>query len=129
MANTSLTVANKELLKKLQSGSLSITAFSEDILVLECFCAGTSFRELEDTEPEMQPENSVLLLKREASNEFDPNAVQVYFQDVHIGYLPKAKNEVIARLMDAGKQFYAKISSKKWEGNYLKLFLKVYMKD
>ncbi len=46
-----------------------------------------------------------------------------------IGYIPKTKNEVLARLMDAGKQFYATIHAKEMEGNWLKLEIKVMLKD
>ena len=44
-------------------------------------------------------------------------------------YIPKDKNEVIARLMDTGKQFYATIQAKEYEGNWLKLEVQVVMKD
>jgi len=31
--------------------------------------------------------------------------------------------------MDAGKQFYAVLQAKEWEGNWLRLDIKVYLKD
>jgi hypothetical protein len=34
-----------------------------------------------------------------------------------------------ARLMDAGKWFYAKIHNKTWEENRLKTDLKIYLKE
>jgi len=32
-------------------------------------------------------------------------------------------------LSDAGKAFYASIKAKEWEGNWLKIEVKVYLKD
>ena len=56
-------------------------------------------------------------------------AIALWFQDTKVGYIPKEKNEVLARLMDAGKQFYATISANEMEGNWLKLEIKVILKD
>ena len=67
--------------------------------------------------------------KREADNEFDEFAVSLWFGKTKVGFIPKEKNEVIARLMDAGKQFYATIQAKEYEGNWLKLEVQVVMKD
>jgi len=36
---------------------------------------------------------------------------------------------VIANLMDAGKRFSAKLISKEWEGDWLKLDIEVYLND
>ena len=45
-----------------------------------------------------------ILLVREPENEFDDLAILVKNKDgKKLGYIPRQKNEVIARLMDAGK--------------------------
>ena len=54
--------------------------------------------------------------------------IALYFKEIKVGYIPKEKNQVIARLMDAGKAFYATIQAKEWEGNWLRLDVKLYMK-
>lgn len=41
-------------------------------------------------------------LVREPGNQYDSNAVQVWFLAVHIGYVPKVANPSIAGAMDAG---------------------------
>jgi hypothetical protein len=43
--------------------------------------------------------------------------------------VPRAQNEVIARLMDAGKFFYTKLISKEWKNDWLCLETDIYLKD
>jgi len=124
----SLIKVNSSLLAALSKGSISINVMPKDILVLECLVAGTSFRKLKDVEPSLLAEVK-LELKREPDNEYDEFAIALYFEKNKIGYIPKDKNEVIARLSDAGKAFYASIKAKEWEGNWLKIEVKVYLKD
>ena len=124
----SLVKVRPGLLGGLSKGAFSIDIFSRDILVLECLAAGTSFRKLDKVQDDLK-ETVDLEMKREGKNEFDVFAVALWFQDTKVGYIPREKNEVLARLMDAGKQFYATISSKEMEGNWLKLEIKVILKD
>lgn len=126
--NQSLIKVNPSLLAALSKGGLSIDVFSKDILVLECLVAGTSFRKLKQVEPKLGTEVK-LELQREPDNEYDEFAIALYFSKNKIGFIPRDKNEVIARLMDAGKSFYATIQAKEWEGNWLKIEIKVYLKD
>lgn len=126
--NRSLIKVNPSLLEALSKGGISINVMPKDILVLECLVAGTSFRKLKQVEPSLSTEVK-LKIKREANNEYDEFAVALYFEKEKIGYIPRDKNEVIARLMDAGKAFYASIKAKEWEGNWLKIEVKVYLRD
>ncbi len=123
----SLIKVNTALMAALSKGSLSLDVFSRDILVLECLVAGTSFRKLQDVEASLNKEVK-LEMKREPANEHDNWAIALYFEKHKIGYIPRDKNEVIARLMDAGKSFFATIMAKEWEGNWLKINIKVYFK-
>jgi hypothetical protein len=124
----SLIKVSSGLLAALSKGTLTIDVMPREILVLECLVAGTSFRTLQTIEPEMNAEVK-LNMKREGDNKFDEFAIALYFDKNKIGYIPRDKNEVIARLMDAGKQFFATLQAKEWEGNWLKLDIKVYLKD
>jgi len=45
--------------------------------------------------------NDLLELKREPENEFDKNAVALYWQQEKIGFVPAEMNELLARLIDA----------------------------
>src|SRR3982751_1226901 len=105
------------LLSALSGGQLNIDVFKREILVLECMIAGTSFRKLDAIDAEFAA-TAKLTMKRESKNEFDKFAVALYYKDVKIGYLPKNKNQVIARLMDAGKAFHATVETKEWEGTW-----------
>ncbi len=43
-----------------------------------------------------------LKLKPEFDNPFDSNAIAIYRKDVKLGYVPRAKNELLAQLMFFG---------------------------
>ena len=116
------------LMQAFASGGISIDVMPKDILVLECLVAGTSFRNLQNVEPELL-QKVQLEIVREAKNKFDKFAVALHFKKNKIGYIPKEKNETIARLMDVGKSFFATIETKEIEGNWLKIEIKVYLKD
>lgn len=126
--NNSIIKINPGLLEALSKGQLNIDVFKKEIMVLECMVAGTSFRKLDKVEAELLS-TVQLEMKREGKNEFDQFAIALHFKEIKIGYIPKDKNQVIARLMDAGKAFYSTIQAKEWEGNWLRLDVKVYMKD
>ena len=124
----SLIKINTGLLAALSNGAISIDVMPKEILVLECLVAGTSFRKLQDLEPELISEVK-LEVKRDNKNEHDKMAVELLFNKNKIGYIPKEKNEVIARLLDAGKSFFGILHAKEWEGNWLRLDIKIYLKD
>ena len=126
--DNSIIKINPGLLDALSRGQLNIDVFKKEIMVLECMVAGTSFRKLDQVEAELLS-TVPLDMKREGKNEFDPFAIALYFREIKVGYIPKEKNQVIARLMDASKAFYATIQAKEWEGNWLRLDVRVYMKD
>lgn len=126
--NNSIIKINPGLLDALSKGQLNIDVFKKEIMVLECMVAGTSFRKLDKVEAELLS-TVQLEMKREGKNEFDQFAIALYFKEIKVGYIPKEKNQVIARLMDAGKAFYSTIQAKEWEGNWLRLDVRVYMKD
>ena len=124
----SLIKVNPGLLAALSGGSISIDVFANEILVLKYIVAGTSFRKPKGVEENLFKKVK-LEVKREKNNEFDEFAIALHFQDHKIGYIPRDKNEVIARLLDAGKAFFATIEAKEWEGNWLKIEVDVYLKD
>lgn len=126
--NHSLIKVSSGLIAALGSGAITINVMPREILVLECIVAGTSFRNLVDIEPRLDTEVK-LECKREANNEHDEFAISLWFNSCHVGYIPREKNEVIARLMDAGKTFFAVVKTKEWEGNWLRVDVKVYLKD
>lgn len=46
-----------------------------------------------------------------------------------LGYVPQVKNEVISKLMDAGKTVYGVVDCKEWKGDHLNLEISVYLKE
>jgi hypothetical protein len=71
-----------------------------------------------------------LLLIREPDNSFDPLAIKMMDEaGHHLGYVPRVKNEALARLMDAGKLLFGKIESKQWKGDWLQMEAHIYMRD
>ena len=44
---------------------------------------------------------TVLTLVREPTNKYDPNAVMVWADGIHIGYIPKTQNKPLAALIDS----------------------------
>jgi hypothetical protein len=104
--------------------------FVQEIFLMECHIAGTTYREnIKDLEPDLK-EQDILVFKRESDNKNDELAILILDkQGRKIGYVPRAKNEVIARLMDAGKLIFGKIENKEWKGNWLKIDVKVFMRD
>ena len=126
---TGLSKTDPGLLKLVSQGTISFKAFEEDILALESIVAGTSYLNLQEIEKEIIPKETELTLQREPENEFDKFAIKLLYKNNKLGYIPKSKNQTIARLMDVGKQFYAKVLAKEWEGKWLRMDLEVFLKD
>lgn len=103
--------------------------FDRDIFIIEIHIAGTSYREdIDKIEPLLKP-GQMYRMVREPENKFDKFAIEIYFEDYKLGYVPAAQNQIVARLMDAGKMFFCKLIRKHWKGNWLNLETEVYMKD
>lgn len=118
------------LIQLLYQNQGDVVTFKNDILSLECVIAGTTFikniKEIDKTLTEGQ----ALDLKREANNEYDDFAIAIYTKEgSKIGYIPRDRNETMARLMDAGKWFYATVEEKEKKGSWLKIDIQVYLKD
>ena len=119
----------KGIASLLSKGTINLNVLLRDIVVLETKVAGTMYYEPHEFEPIIKKD---LLLKmvREPDNKFDKFAVALHLEDCKIGYLPKTQNEVIARLMDAGKEFTTKVVSKKWneQHNWLEIEIETSIK-
>ena len=71
-----------------------------------------------------------LALKRDPLNAHDQWCVQVLVPSgARIGYLPCDCNEVIARLMDAGKRCFAKVVGLRMVNGWAKIDIEVYLDD
>ncbi len=117
-----------ELLALIGSGGVDALApFSREIYLLDIVVAGTTFcAEIETLEPQLLPE-TVLKMIRQPHNKHDELAIGIYFNNTRIGWVPMEHNEVISRLMDAGKAFFCRIESTKRKGNWVKIDVKIFM--
>lgn len=127
-----LVPSNEEIWKLIQGyfgGNVQIAPYIQEIFLLECHIAGTSYLDLDEVEPELNT-GDPLLFRREPENIHDHLAVAIYDRkERKLGYLPRAKNEVPARLMDAGKLLFGKLETKEWVEKWLKVTVRVFMKD
>jgi hypothetical protein len=107
----------------------ALMPFAREIMLVEAHIAGTSYRELKDVEPTLVA-GALLVLKREPANPHDPLAITIFSEaGQQLGYVPRAKNEALARLMDAGKLLFARLESKSWQGDWLKVEVRIYLRD
>src|SRR5690554_1945070 len=89
--------------------SFPLTPFAQEIELLNTEVAGTRYHQAAEHLDVLGP-GVELTLRRQPSNEHDSLAVEVLSSDaIMLGYLPRNKNEPIARLMDAGKMLLARV--------------------
>ena len=62
---------------------------------------------------------------REPDNPHDSQAMSGQM----VGYVPRRDNVVFARLMDAGKQLFGTITKKEKKGNWLSLFIQIFLHE
>jgi len=103
--------------------------FARAIMLIECHIAGTRHHAAREAESTLVP-GALLVLRREPGNPHDPLAIQMLDEVGHmLGYVPRAKNEAIARLMDAGKLLFGKLETKTWLADWLKVEARIYLRD
>ena len=103
--------------------------FVQEVELLNCNIAGTTFLNLKDIEPNLK-KNQLLVLKRELNNEYDDKAIMILTEDGQkLGYVPQEKNEILSSLMDAGKLLFGRLDEKDWVGRWLRLDIQVYLRD
>ena len=114
-----------------KNGNLDIPKpFERDIFLFDTHVAGTSHVEgIEELEPHLGPGDKLDFF-REPDNPYDPQAIMIKNADgVKIGYVPKRDNVVFARLMDAGKLLFGRISDKEMRGGWLRIEIKVFLHE
>ena len=104
-----------------KNGEISISKpFEKDIFLFDTYVAGTTH--IEGIEE--------LAFFREPDNRYDTQAIVIKTVDgVKIGYVPKQDNVIFARLMDAGKLLFGKITSKEKKGSWVKIYIKVFLHE
>ncbi|MDR1730610.1 MAG: HIRAN domain-containing protein [Synergistaceae bacterium] len=104
--------------------------FERDIFLFDTHVAGTSHVEgIKELEPYLNVDDKLDFF-REPDNPHDKRAIVVKNADgVKIGYVPKADNVIFSRLMDAGKLLFGRITSRKMQGKWLKIDIRVFLHE
>ena len=67
---------------------------------------------------------------QEPDNPYDENAVEIYWRNSKLGYLPRVENTVVAQMMNQEQEITARISDKKksrnpWERLAIEVWLQI----
>jgi hypothetical protein len=102
------------------------TARVREVDVLQCHVAGTTYAQLPDRYEEGLSTGQRLRCVREPDNPADALAIRI--EDPagrKVGYLPRSRNEVLARLLDAGLEAQAEVTGWERVGSWLRLEIRV----
>ena len=106
--------------------------FVQELFLLECEIAGTGFIKDIEGKSKALTEGTVVSLVREPDNKYDELAIRIDDADGgKLGYVPRKKNEILARLLDGGKMLYGKVAEVEFSefSNWITITIKIYMKD
>ncbi len=113
----------------LMAGGGLTVPFAKEIFLIETHVAGTSHVPIRQIDTTISTGDS-MILRRETDNSHDPLALLILTQNGQkLGYVPRDRNEVLARLMDAGKFLIARLESKEWQGDWLRVSVRVFLRD
>ena len=113
------------------NGELTIPKpFEKDIFLFDTYVAGTTHIEgIEELESHLNTDDRLEFFI-EPDNQYDKQAIVIQTVDgVKIGYVPRQDNVIFARLMDAGKLLFGKITSKEKKGSWVKIYIKVFLHE
>ena len=117
---------------KLNNGGGIIMPFVQELFLLECEITGTGFVKDIEGKAKALTEGTVVSLVREADNKYDKLAIRIdNAAGEKLGYVPRKKNEVLARLLDGGKMLYGKVKEVEFSdySNWITITVKIYLKD
>jgi len=112
-------------------GGLNIEKpFSKQIYLISASIAGAYYvDDIYDLLDEMKV-GAKLNFVREPDNEYDDLAIIVKDQNKNkLGYVPREKNPILARLMDAGKLIYGTVKSITNNDMFINIEMEIYMDD
>lgn len=114
-----------------KNGEITIPKpFERDIFLFDTYVAGTSHIEgMEELEPHLQTGDRLDFF-REPDNQYDAQAIVIKTADgVKIGYVPRQDNVIFARLMDAGKLLFGRISEKEKKGKWVSISIRIFLHE
>lgn len=105
--------------------NMHIDAHVKDVYLININIAGTSYVDMNEVSNSLL-EDDILYLKREPSNAYDLNAIEVITTEGYvIGYVPKENNLIFNNLMTKGKYLYGKI--KEISDDYNEINIEIYL--
>ena len=111
-------------------GGVMPIPFAKDVFLLESAVVGTGFVDDIERKTEKVVPGSVLEFRRDPKNRHDELAIQVLNGDgERIGFVPRRDNPVLARLMDAGKSLYGKVTEVRDRGDWPRIAIDIYLRD
>lgn len=85
--------------------------FGRDLFLIETHVAGMPYHQANLAVPTLVV-GTPLTLRREPANPHDELAIEILAESgLKLGYIPRQRNPVLARLMDAGKQLLASVAN------------------
>lgn len=104
--------------------------FERDIFLFDTYVAGTSYiNDMEEISNRIKIDDR-LNFYREPDNVHDRKAIKVTLSNgTKIGYIPRTDNAVFARLMDAGKLLFGKVSSIEQNAGYVRIEMRIYLHE
>ena len=125
-----LVISDRNWLDVRNSASSVPMPFSHEVFLKECHVAGTMHVDDVLYKTKSVDVGAQLVLKREPANGYDDLAIRVETAaGERIGWVPKKHNDVLARLMDAGKLLFAKVVHKELEDHWLNMRIEIFLKD
>ena len=104
-------------------------AAPREILLARMHVAGTAYYDAEAAVGRLRP-GQRLALRRQPGNRYDALAIEVLGpRGRKLGYVPRRRNEMPARLIDAGKRLSARAESIERRGHWLNIQMSLYLDD
>lgn len=104
--------------------------FVKEIFLLESEVAGTGFVDGIEAKTKSLKRGDMLTFQREPKNKYDALAIQVLNgKNERIGYVPRTDNEILSRLMDAGKLLFGRVRKKHVSCGWVHIDIKIFMRD
>ena len=131
--NELIHITESNIVSILNSGKIGFDIskpFSRQIYLISASIAGSYYVDnISDLLDEIK-EGTKLRFIREPDNQYDELAIIVKDQnDNKLGYVPRKKNLILARLMDAGKLIYGTVKTINNDDSYINIEMEIFMDD
>jgi len=118
------------VLSSLGSGLDIGKPFSKQIFLISATVAGSYYVDnIHDLLEEIKIGDKLQFI-REPENQYDELAILVKDKNHNkLGFVPRNKNPILARLMDAGKMIFGTVKAVSDDNDYIKIEMEIFMQD